>query len=84
MKGLETLISEAFCEIDKAVVKGILHKNNAARKKARCSRYKKKVLIVAGLWKPPAEHADHKTFLRLTAKPATTSKAASKASKKAY
>ena len=43
VKGLETLISEAFCEIDKAVVKGILHRNNAARKKARCSRYKKKV-----------------------------------------
>ena len=65
VKGLETLISEAFCEIDKAVVKGILHKNNAARKKARCSRYKKKVLLVAGLWVPPASHPDHKVWLRL-------------------
>lgn len=52
VKGLETLISEAFAEIDKAVGKGILHANNGARKKARCSRRKKKVLIAAGLYTP--------------------------------
>jgi small subunit ribosomal protein S20 len=39
VKGLETLISEAHSEIDRAVVKGTLHKNTGARKKARCSRY---------------------------------------------
>lgn len=38
VKPLEKLISEAFTEIDKAVGKGIIHKNNAARKKSRCSR----------------------------------------------
>lgn len=43
VKPLEQLIGEAFQEIDKAVVKGILHQNTAARKKARCSRYKKQV-----------------------------------------
>lgn len=43
VKPLEQLISEAFQEIDKAVVKGIMHRNTAARKKARCSRHKKAV-----------------------------------------
>jgi hypothetical protein len=38
VKPLEKLIAEAFTEIDKAVGKGIIHKNNAARKKSRCSR----------------------------------------------
>ena len=57
---LERLISEAYCEIDKAVTKGVLHKNNAARKKARCARYKRKVLIMSGLWTPPADHPDFK------------------------
>ena len=65
VKGLETLISEAFCQIDKAVTKGILHKNNAARKKARCSRYKKKVLLAAGLWTPPPDHPDHRAWQKL-------------------
>lgn len=67
---LEQLISEAFSEIDKAVVKGILHKNNGARKKARCARYKKKVLLVAGLWTPPADHPDYPRYLRLQKKSA--------------
>jgi small subunit ribosomal protein S20 len=48
LKDLELLISQAFKEIDKAVGKGILHENNGARKKARCSRYKRKVLIASG------------------------------------
>jgi len=68
IKGLEKLISEAFCEIDKAVIKGVLHKNNGARKKARCSRYKKKVLLAAGLWTPPAEHPDYRLYMKLQAK----------------
>ncbi len=71
VQGLEKLISEAFKEIDKAHQKGILHKNNAARKKARCSRYKKKVLLQAGLWTPPADHPDHKQWLKLQPKKAT-------------
>lgn len=68
VKSLEKLISEAFCEIDKAVVKGILHKNNGARKKARCSRHKRKVLISSGLWTPPAEHPDHRWVAKLQKK----------------
>jgi small subunit ribosomal protein S20 len=68
IKNLEKVISEAFCEIDKAVVKGILHKNNGARKKARCSRHKRKVLLAAGLWTPPADHPDHAAWQRMQAK----------------
>jgi small subunit ribosomal protein S20 len=54
VKPLEQLISEAYKEIDKAVNRNILHKNNAARKKARIARYKRSVLIQAGLYTPVA------------------------------
>ena len=36
--GAEKLLSEAFKAIDKAAKKGIIKKNNAARKKSRLSR----------------------------------------------
>lgn len=62
---MERLISEAYCEIDKAVTKGVLHKNNAARKKSRCARYKRKVLILSGLWTPPADHGDFKLVAKV-------------------
>lgn len=52
LKPTEVLISEAFSEIDKAVVKGILHKNTGDRKKARLSVAKRNVLITAGLYAP--------------------------------
>jgi len=38
---VEKLISEATSDLDKCVVKGILHKNTVARRKARLSRAKK-------------------------------------------
>jgi hypothetical protein len=65
IKPLEKLISEAYQEIDKAVVKGILHKNNAARKKARVARYKRMVLISAGLFKPSQDHPDYAAYQRI-------------------
>lgn len=68
---MEKLIGEAYKEIDKAVVKGVLHKNNAARKKARMARYKRVVLMSAGLWVPPADHPDYKKYQRIQAKKAT-------------
>ena len=49
IKGIELLISEAFSEIDKAQVKGTLHKNTAARRKARLSRAKRTFLESKGL-----------------------------------
>mmetsp|Transcript_72501 Transcript_72501/g.160150 ORF Transcript_72501/g.160150 Transcript_72501/m.160150 type:complete len:168 (+) Transcript_72501:2-505(+) len=67
---LEKLIGEAYTSIDKAVSKGILHKNNAARKKARCARYKKKVILKANMWQPPADHPDYPKWARLHAKSA--------------
>ena len=52
VKPLEQLISEAYTEIDKAVKRNLLHKNNGARKKARIARYKRDVLVQAGLYTP--------------------------------
>jgi small subunit ribosomal protein S20 len=54
VKPLEQLISEAYTEIDKAVKRNLLHKNNGARKKARIARYKRDVLVQAGLYTPEA------------------------------
>ncbi|PNH05762.1 30S ribosomal protein S20, chloroplastic [Tetrabaena socialis] len=68
VKGLEKLMAEAYAEIDKAVVKGILHPNTGARKKARCARYKKQVLLVAGLYTPAPDSADYARFQKLQAK----------------
>ncbi len=73
VKSLEKLISEAYTEIDKAVVKGILHENTGARKKARCARYKKQVLMVSGLYKPAADSPDFAKFEKLQAKAAKAS-----------
>lgn len=51
-----TLLSEAYQVIDKAVVKGVLHSNTAARRKARLARARRNVLIAAGLYQPqPAQ-----------------------------
>ena len=68
VKPLESLIAEAYKEIDKAIVKSVLHKNNGARKKSRCARYKKNVLMAAGLFVPSAEHPDYAKYTKLQAK----------------
>lgn len=47
-----TLINEAYQVIDKAVVKGVLHSNTAARRKARLAKARRNVLISAGLYTP--------------------------------
>ncbi|GLI65593.1 hypothetical protein VaNZ11_009169 [Volvox africanus] len=70
VKNLEKLVAEAYSEIDKAVVKGILHENTAARKKARCARYKKQVLMSSGLYKPTADSPDFARYEQLQAKAA--------------
>lgn len=49
---VSTLMSEAYQVIDKAVVKGILHRNTAARRKARLAKARKYVLVEAGLYTP--------------------------------
>ncbi|MEW5298672.1 MAG: hypothetical protein WDW36_001764 [Sanguina aurantia] len=72
IKPLDTLISEAYSEIDKARVKGILHRNTASRKKARLARARRKVLINAGLFTPAEDHQDYKMYQRLQAKKAAS------------
>ena len=49
---VEKLISEATKDIDKAVSKGVIHKNTGARRKARLSAAKRNILINAGLYTP--------------------------------
>lgn len=46
------LISEAYQVIDKAVVKGIMHRNTAARRKARLAKARQYILVEAGLYTP--------------------------------
>lgn len=70
VKALEKLIAEAYTEIDKAVGTHILHQNTAARKKARCARYKKAVLMFAGLYAPPADSPDYARYQRMQARAA--------------
>ena len=47
--GRETLISEATKAVDKAVSKGVLHKNTGARRKSRMSKYKQDLRREKGL-----------------------------------
>jgi len=56
---VDELIAEAFSEIDKALVKGTLHKNTAANRKSRLSRARNRVFVAAGLDKlsPTEEEA---------------------------
>lgn len=49
---VQKLLNEAYEEIDKAVVKGILHKNTGARRKSRIALARQRVLIANGLYTP--------------------------------
>ena len=46
---LESLISQATKAVDKAVGKGVLHKNTGARRKSRMSKYKQELRREKGL-----------------------------------
>lgn len=52
LQPVEKMMSEAYQEIDKAVSKGILKMNTAARRKSRLALAKQKLLITAGLYTP--------------------------------
>eukprot|EP00200_Dunaliella_tertiolecta_P004631 CAMPEP_0202350964 /NCGR_PEP_ID=MMETSP1126-20121109/7815_1 /ASSEMBLY_ACC=CAM_ASM_000457 /TAXON_ID=3047 /ORGANISM="Dunaliella tertiolecta, Strain CCMP1320" /LENGTH=196 /DNA_ID=CAMNT_0048943019 /DNA_START=23 /DNA_END=613 /DNA_ORIENTATION=+ len=65
MAAVEKLVNEAYTEIDKAVTRGILHKNTAARKKSRVAKYKRMVAMATGLFTPTPEHPDYNKFLRM-------------------
>ncbi|PRW56415.1 30S ribosomal chloroplastic [Chlorella sorokiniana] len=49
---VQALINEAYQVIDKAVSKGVLHINTAARRKARLAKARQNVLVAAGLYTP--------------------------------
>ncbi len=44
-KEVEQRMSKAYSKIDKAVKRGVLHKNNGSRKKARLARFYKRHLM---------------------------------------
>ena len=54
LKPVEKMMSDAYQEIDKAVVKGIIKMNTAARRKSRLAIAKRKLLIDAGIYTPAA------------------------------
>ncbi len=54
LKPVEKMMSEAYQEIDKAVVKGIIKLNTASRRKSRLATAKQTLLIQAGIYTPAA------------------------------
>ncbi|KAL2944343.1 30S ribosomal protein S20 chloroplastic [Bienertia sinuspersici] len=52
---IDNLMAEAYSAIDKAVVKGSLHRNTGARRKSRLARNKKIVEIHHGWYTPAPE-----------------------------
>eukprot|EP00983_Pelagomonas_calceolata_P049256 1141432-Pelagomonas_calceolata.AAC.4 len=67
MAAVEKLVNEAYTEIDKAVTRGILHKNTAARKKSRVAKYKRMVAMATGVWGEREERS--KASLKGTCEP---------------
>lgn len=74
-KGTELALSAAFSEIDRAVKKGTLHKNTAARKKSRLTKSVAKTIAAVPT---AAKKAAAKTEAKATAKKPATKKAAPK------
>ncbi|KAF3339738.1 30S ribosomal protein S20 [Carex littledalei] len=57
---IEKMISVIYSKIDKAVRKGVLHKNTASHRKSRLARRKRALLIYRG-WYNPAAAAENPT-----------------------
>jgi small subunit ribosomal protein S20 len=70
---------DAVRALDRAASKGILHPNNAARRKARLARQMAKLAIAP----PPAAAAKRKKATAVASRPASSSKPAASASKPA-
>jgi small subunit ribosomal protein S20 len=75
---LEAAVAEAYKAIDTAVTKGVLHANTAARRKARVAKWKRQVLIGAGLYKPAQGQPGFHFYERMQAKQAAAAAAGSK------
>lgn len=76
---LEALVRAAYKSIDMAVTKGIFHANNGDRKKARCAKYKRELLIAAGLYTPAPNSPGYDFAQRLQQKAASQAAAAAAA-----
>lgn len=72
---LESFVADAFCQIDKAVTKGTLHRNTADRRKARVSGFKRQALIAAGLYTPQPEQPGYFFYQRIQARKAAAAAA---------
>lgn len=62
-KDAEKLLAIAHSEIDKAVKKGVIHKNKASRKKARLTSLSKEASV------KPSKSSAKKTTVKTSAKP---------------
>lgn len=54
---VDVFLAEAYQEIDKAISKGILHKNTGARRKSKLALARQKLLVKAGLYNPAPQAA---------------------------
>lgn len=52
LQSADQLMHKAFSNIDKAVIKGVMHRNTGARRKSKISRARQRVLIASGLYTP--------------------------------
>jgi small subunit ribosomal protein S20 len=52
LKPVDAMMGTAFSWIDKAVTKGVLHKNTAARRKSKITNVRKTVMQATGLYTP--------------------------------
>jgi small subunit ribosomal protein S20 len=50
LQPVDQMMSKAFSWIDKAVIKGVLHKNTGARRKSKITNVRKSVLKASGLY----------------------------------
>ncbi len=81
-KVTQTALRDAVSEIDRAVKKGTLHKNTAARKKSRLSKQVNKALASDSQIKPPVKKTTTKAAAKKTAIATKKKAIAKKLSKK--
>lgn len=52
LKPVDEMLYVAFSNIDKAIVKGVIHQNTGNRRKAKLTNYRKRVLAESGIYTP--------------------------------
>ena len=69
MQQVEIWVGEAYSEIDRAMVKGVIDKNTANRRKSKLARAKKQALIDLGLYSPEAPAAEDSSVAEESSNP---------------